>query len=229
MKTTLCTFFFFVSICLISYAQTSKGNFLLGGSFGIINEIDDTDLNNVLFSKEKQTFFHVRPSLGYFIANNLVIGLNPNYSSQKTILTGEQNYRSQIFKTFSISPFVRYYKKLNEKVSVFGQANIFSFERMNSEIISRVANVEDKTTSNRTSLSPGFTFSPGLVFFATNKLGIEVSLGLIRYSFTRAKTKGTSIQGNISEPIENTNTNRYAAFSLDPSRFSLGLQFYFSR
>ena len=76
-------------------AQTvGKGAWMVGGSAGFnIQSIEDVD--------DSQTTIYLDPTLGYFIADDLAIGLHLGFSS--TSFGGEST------SNFGLGPFVRYY------------------------------------------------------------------------------------------------------------------------
>ncbi|MFO7613287.1 MAG: outer membrane beta-barrel protein [Bacteroidales bacterium] len=106
-------------------AQTEKGKLLVGvssrTSFGIYNFTPCTpDLMSVGFStvkykddngtdegKDKFTSLNISPRIGYFVVNNLALGLDLNLSYLNVGDT-ESDYNTQI-TTFTAGPFVRYY------------------------------------------------------------------------------------------------------------------------
>jgi hypothetical protein len=93
MKKLLLTIFAITTVNAFTQAQTSKGNFLLGGNAG--------------FSSSKQgdadasTDITVSPNIGYFVINDLAVGGRANVSSSKQ---GDDKATG-----FSFTPFVRYY------------------------------------------------------------------------------------------------------------------------
>lgn len=80
--------FFCLSLGLITKAQTEKGDWMVGGNFGL-----NTSDNNTLIS--------FTPSAGYFIVNNLALGGNFLLNSAKS-----GNNKTT---TFGVGPFARYY------------------------------------------------------------------------------------------------------------------------
>lgn len=96
MKKFVLAFSLLVSSAAV-FAQTDKGDFLVGGSFGF-----RTNSNNSSFS--------LTPNVGYFFANHFAAGANVTLDFQKT-----GNVRTT---DLGIGPFMRYY---------FGNANFRPF------------------------------------------------------------------------------------------------------
>lgn len=79
------------------FAQTQKGSWMAGGSGSFFGSMNSGNLDNAGLS--------LSPKLGYFLANNFVMGLDLRYGyiGSKTSYSTSNNY------LFSISPFIRYY------------------------------------------------------------------------------------------------------------------------
>jgi hypothetical protein len=241
MKFSYRLFFLLMLTCSATLAQTSKGGFLLGGGISI-NHLD-TDYEKIkpsplVHTTNKNTAYYVNPSAGYFLFKNIAVGINLGYSrnnrSTKDVLdtsmvTPQEQlfYATTITNGYSISPFIRYYKRLNDKLYFFAHGRTpfaYSYsndkakeERYNGSILER--------TSETHVLSSMIRIEPGLVFFATNKIGIEATFGAIEYSFTKVKSELNQdqlISGDRS-------LNESFIFALNPRNFALGLQFYLNR
>ncbi|MFC5540051.1 hypothetical protein ACFPQ1_37480 [Rhodocytophaga aerolata] len=232
MKTLLCSLFLLVVSSIVCFSQISRGSFMIGGALHFSYE--DSYYNdknprsnptNQVYLEEDGTIFQVNPTFGYFVLNNVVVGLNPGFSKQTTLLTREDYYSRFVNNSFSLSPFIRYYASLNEKLRFFVHGTLFSYQYMASTNKEQTFDVTRETTSKLYSLSPSFRIQPGIVFFATKRVGIEATLGFIGYSFTKSKREGTT-DGN---KFEHKATDKNFQFSLNPASFNLGLQFYLNR
>src|ERR1700710_1032719 len=82
--------FLVICLCIAGqlFAQTEKGNFLVGGTAGFQTNSTNT---TIAFS----------PNVGYFVKNNLAVGASSTLSSVK-----EDFLKTT---TFNIGPFARYY------------------------------------------------------------------------------------------------------------------------
>ena len=103
----------FVVIMLIitatSFAQTEKGNWLMGGS-GEFSSQKTGDF--------KTTSFSFEPAAGYFIAKDFALGAGLGFTSSKD--EGDADAVS----AFSFAPFVRYYfLPLGTGAKLFGDAS----------------------------------------------------------------------------------------------------------
>lgn len=165
--------------------------------------------------------FTVRPSYGYFIKDNIAIGLLGSYHTQRFQSTDStDDIVSKHHSTgWTAGPFVRYYKFFGTegKFAMYGELRgTYNSGRTRNE------NPAPVTNENRTGFSIGI--KPGLTYMFHEKLGIDFSIGDIGYS--RSEEEIISMDANGS--ITNTHTRDANSFSfnLNLLRPSLGVLFY---
>lgn len=114
MKKVLFAAFLLVSSNAI-FAQVNQGQWMVGGSagfnFGKQGDVKTTDIS-------------IAPDAGYFVINQLAVGLRPEfgYNKSKVKVNGTTNETS--YTAYSLAPFVRYYfMPSGEKVNIFGDAS----------------------------------------------------------------------------------------------------------
>jgi outer membrane protein with beta-barrel domain len=97
------------------FAQVDQGQWMVGGSagfnFGKQGDVKTTDIS-------------IAPDAGYFVINQLAVGLRPEfgYHKSKVKVAGTTNESSST--AFTVAPFVRYYfMPSGEKVNIFGDAS----------------------------------------------------------------------------------------------------------
>lgn len=96
-KTFIVTFSIFSLLLLsstLSYAQTEKGHFMIGASTGKLN-----------FGKS-YTELSLDLKAGYFVVDNLAIGLTPSVGYESATYSNGDKSKSN---SLGIGPFVRYY------------------------------------------------------------------------------------------------------------------------
>lgn len=94
LKTTLSVFILALT-CQLSFGQANQGAWMVGGSVGFTSHsIKDVD--------DKTTDINVSPNVGYFVINNLAVGLNLDWNSSKT---GDADADTDL----GIGPWARYY------------------------------------------------------------------------------------------------------------------------
>lgn len=176
-------FFIMATLCAIGFvthAQIQKG-ITIGGlslSFGT------TDQNS---NATRLNSFAINPRIGYFINDNLSLGMEFNYNLSK--LNGEfydyfdtntNSIQSGFgFKeeNFGLSPFARYYIHIKDNFKFFGQAAL-TFQ------INSYKNIDNTGYLYRTDYTfKGFgaNLSPGFAFLPSGKWDIELSFPLIGY------------------------------------------------
>ncbi len=120
--------------CNILYAQTNKGKFLMGELSYIEllgnGVIGSTNLGYTTFqtksdgdnddSKDKQFSLNIIPRAGYFVIDNLAIGLDVLLATESR-KSGEFDYKDKS-TFFAVGPFVRYYIP-TKKVLPFVEVN----------------------------------------------------------------------------------------------------------
>ena len=194
-----------------SYGQISSGTIIVGGGLNYNNSDFHNKSDN---SNYKTRNFSVSPSVGIFITQNLAVGAGLGLNTQK------QNGGSGVqYKAFgySFGPFVRYYKFIGEKTAIYGNA---AFE---------YGKVTGKTRHNEADYVPaneeknlGASFTPGLTYFATPKIALEISLGSVGFYSKESKN---NLNTYSYEQINNSGfgTN----FGLNNA--ALGIRFYLAR
>ena len=142
----------FIATLLITFAtnaQIDKGNWMMGGS-GAFGNFKATSGG----ISSTNTSITISPNIGYFVIDNLSIGLAGQY--RYTFEKGD----TKTINSNSIAPFIRYYFLEKEKT-----INIFSEARYE---IMRINHSDLKADT--------FLIKAGTVFFVNSSVGIEVAL-----------------------------------------------------
>jgi len=203
MKNRIGCIVLLVVITTVLHAQTIKGTKVVGG--GLQLQIEKAqDYEN---SETKTTDFSFIPSVGYFVIDNLAVGININYSTSKTENTFLNNTNTTKSSSFAIGPFARYYMHTsNEDFVFYGQVTaLFGSGK------------ETDTNDNKTKTSSfDMALSPGLAYFFNEHWSVELGFRGIGY--------------NKQDPDKDTEDDEYSTFqiglnSLMPS--TLGFRYYF--
>ena len=202
MKKLVLTILAVSALAFTTQAQTEAGKWLVGGSVGFNSSKADG-------ASKSDTKFEILPSAGYFVAENIAIGTAIGYSSEKTygpVVSLQSN-------AFQVSPFVRGYKGVNDQFKFFGQLSVpLAFGNVkagnaNGDNMTKVGNLN----------GVGVALSPGVAFFPSKKIGIELSVDGIKYNDLKGEdANGNKVSGNKD-------------FSIGADFFAphLGVQFYF--
>ena len=199
-------------IPLASLGQISSGTTLLGGTLNYNSY--NTRVNSTQNQVFKNNSFAIAPKAGYFISDNLVLGASLG------LTTGKQKNGSDIqskHSGYSIGPFVRYYKFLSERLAIFGNA-AFNYNKTKTNSLN--FNQELVHSSNNEII--GAYLTPGLTYFASSRIGLEISLGYIGYY------KNLNEQNvNTTNYYKNNNSGFVKYYGLGNS--ALGVNFYLGR
>ena len=176
-------------------AQTDKGNVMLGGQAAYDYEKTvDVDGNTQNYT--------IMPQLGFFVEDNFALGLGLGYSGSTTKSPSDIKSTSG---DFAVSPFARLYK---------GEGPVKFFGQLSVPMSWGTRKVDGDKTG--TTERYGAAVSPGIAYFPTSRLGIELSVKGLYYEHVAVKPESGS----------NTKRNEFGlnVNSLQPS---LGVNFFF--
>jgi len=195
MKKVLLTLTAIAGLTIAAQAQTEQGKIMVGGQLGFeTSKVKDTDHKNNSFS--------INPTVGYFVSDNLAIGTGIGYNWGKTETSKDNSVKNDAFQ---VSPFARKYSA-NGPVRFFAQLSVpMAWGTTTTE----VNNVETKNKFE----SYGVELAPGLAYFPTSKIGIELKVRGLYYNYNKDKTDDVAV-----------NTFGLNVNSLAPT---LGVQFHF--
>ncbi len=207
-----------------AFAQTAAGTVSFSGSLDVVpGQHASPDANAVLYNHG----LSISPSVGYFIANQLELGITAsvNSSSQNNDVTysDRKTKNSNSSLSYSVGPYLRKYFMLTDKVALHGTADLY-YEGTNYKSASDItyndpAMMPEERESIQRNNAFGLSISPGVSFFASNKIGLGASFGSLGYSHSTSKVD------------ENTSTNKYNTFgfNLNAALFELNFSYYRSR
>jgi len=175
------------AINFCAFAQTQKGNMLVGGNIGFNSSSAKIKTESGSIKVESKgpsiTNIYINPNIGYFFIDNLAGGLklNVGLSSSKSRADGDK--RSNATTEFNVGPFLRYYYNLNEKSAVFGEAFVGFGSTTTKEKDITGTSLPDLKTS-------GVSYGPGVGFayFINENIGVEA---LLNYTFSVDKDEST--------------------------------------
>ncbi len=212
---------------LSAQAQISVGTKLLTGSIGYSRKSESVN-SSYASQPEKlvEDRFRFAPSVGYFVADNLAVGftggllINRKHEARFRDSSGLVSIRfEEKNRTLSGGLFGRYYKFLGEKVAMYGQLGTSYQNTYYSTIFYSNSGYTKPGRSEGLSAN----LSPGLVFFPTSRIGLE--LAIRGASYNRSTFHYTV--GNSSSPQKNTSSNLDFGLGLDD--LNLGISLYLGR
>lgn len=181
MKRILLTLLLVAFSCQVSMAQSErdekdhqggyfKGDVLLTGGVSY-SSVKDKNYET------KNTNFNINPKIGYFVSNNILIGLNINFGQQKGEIYDYINYYPFANKAtfFSGGIYGRYYFIPSHRFSVFTHLGL-SYGTRKFESSYEDTKYETFSTS----------FAPGINYFISDSFALEASFGFISFYSSKA-------------------------------------------
>jgi hypothetical protein len=208
-----------------SFGQLKKGNSIIG-----MNGFFQTGNNNDQYSSSKQdtrnTVYSIFIFPGSFVTDNIVLGLMAGYQGGKSRSvsnpTGNETFDEYTSQTWAGGIFGRYYIPLSDSRLAFfvnGQALYQSRQaKQHGWAYTPAFDIKSEESGKGFELR----LQPGIVYFITQKIGVEAGFGNLSYSFSSIveTAYGRKISSRTSGGL---NLN----FSL-PS-FNLGVNFYLGK
>ena len=232
MKKTILSAVLAVAACAAQAQSISAGTVSLGGNVGYsrsTNKNSSQSSSGTTYSTETtNSQFSFSPSVGYFVVDNLAVGLNLGYSAYRdgyTTYSPSNNFALKELDPrtrFQIGAFAEYYKMLTEQ---FGITGTLGAGYQNQRYQNYGPNGNQTILTYKGS---GYyaTLTPGIVFFPVPKLGLSACIGALGYSrFSYDYPEGTGAA--TPKGYENTNSDFGASFGL--SQLVFGGTYYFGR
>ena len=174
-----------------------QGDAFISGSVGLSSQ-KTGDL--------KSDTFNVSPRVGYFVTNNIALGVSLGYSHQS------QDYRDATvdyerkISTVTAGVFGRYYLMPASKFSVFGQLGV-NYASSKSKI--ERFDSEDKYNTFDVAIAPGINY------FISDHFALEATFGLLSYNTSKP---------DVDYDTDSTDTFN---FGLNLSNINFGLIYKF--
>ncbi len=210
-------------------AQVEQGAFLLGGQINFSTEEKDDGIvfpgigTSLSGEDLNSSSFGISPRLGYFLSDQLVVGLSGNFQYGRA--EGESNdvFSAATFpaelisRTYGGGLFARYYQNFGE-MKRFGYwlGLQGSYLRTRSERTLDQVTFEVVTVIETDQLSFGIT--PGLYFFPCPALALEASVGGMSYTTLEREGDGGTV-----------NERRFSTFLSGQLGLRIGVSLFFGR
>lgn len=191
-----------VALFSLSNAQIAKGTAYLSGQV----EYNHNE-NNQFTEKRKEDIVKILPTAGYFVAENLAVGLGIGYKSAVTKYEVGNAAISNLLEikdtdnAFVVAPFVRKYWTLSDKLYIFGQLQVpleFGQQKFdaNSNIEMGDPQLAPSFSSKNNYTKIGVNIKPGLDYFLSKKWSIEATFGEFGYNTNKRDLDGAKRQNN---------------------------------
>jgi hypothetical protein len=194
---------FIVFLPAICSAQTSRGSLLTGGDLSFATQRQNTTLS--FFSigdviEEDATIKTnsalLTPAAGYFLIDNLCLGLSfPMSFSKSTAKIQDDIYfrYESTTRVLTFGPFVRYYFPLHDKISLIASTGYaWGYNRTRTEFLRSTGSVTEQSKSESKFHSKTFTIATGVSFFPNRNTGFEflMEYGKLKYDEISGDTSG---------------------------------------
>ncbi|MBF9254441.1 outer membrane beta-barrel protein [Pontibacter sp. 172403-2] len=199
-------------------AQTSQGTVTLSGGLSISSSSSGTDENN----KNREISFSITPKVGYFIADNLELGISSTYRAAKfnTNLPGYKSVTKE--HSQAIGTYLKKYFMLGDKVAVHATANLNYVTTRQKASSTTFQDIGSQTSETFSDLDYfGLNFSPGITFFPTEKIGLGASFGNVGY--------GYRTESNRSESDSSKSNSSNIGLDLSTSSLVFSFNYYLNR
>ncbi|MGI9652478.1 outer membrane beta-barrel protein [Chryseobacterium sp. RLHN22] len=217
-----------VALFGLSNAQIAKGTVYLSGQAQFSQQNDNND-------DSKNTNVTIVPTVGYFVAPNLAVGLGVGFQHTNKSFENTTSPVPNVFVTSEgknidnaviVEPFVRKYWTLGDKLYFFGQLSVpmaFGSGKEEGSVTTVNNNVTPATTTTTTIsedkakfTSVGVSIKPGLDYFLNKNWTIEATIGEFGYN-----TKKYDFDG--AKSVENFN------FGANLSTVTIGVKYVFAK
>lgn len=191
MKTTLLFLLLFVIAGTAALqAQIIKGSTLLGGNLSFGNSKGEYENSP---NKVKSSSYHIAPSVGVAVEDNLIAGISLGYQYDKSFNGGNGAVTETSTNRYTAGAYIRKYKQLGKSdFYLFGEGNIYfnaSKQKQESEdviqIRSRINNI-------------GVNFKPGVSYAVNRWLHLELGMNdLFNAAYSYRKDQGPDVLGDF--------------------------------
>jgi opacity protein-like surface antigen len=207
---------------LNTYSQTNKGSIMLGGSVGYNSSTNKTT-NSVSSSSDRSNSYRTvsfNPSIGYFIMNNFVVGLNIDLNQNRTVYDYRQSSppiakQTYTDKSTGLGLFATKYFMLNTTFGFYAGINAGTGQSKKKQTTTNMSGSETSTDSKGSSMYA--RINAGVTYFPAKHISLQAGIGNIGW--------------NSSTTDDNNNKYTYSGFNAGISAITLqfGLYYFFGK
>ena len=178
-----------------SHAKTKQGNIVLSGSAGFISSFYNIKVvyDGETYNEYNMNSVSLQPSFGYFIIDDLAIGLSSTITLNSSKYEDGDKYEET---TFLIVPTALYYFPIEGNIRPLIQAGI-GFGGSSSKDIPKSGDDEKGST-----FGPVFNFGGGAAFFVRENISLNLGISYTSSNFTNSDDNKLQMkQGNFAGNI----------------------------
>lgn len=168
----------------------ASAQWTVGGGVGFYATSYNDNNPSASNSSNMKTFsLSFTPRIGYFLNDNMLLGLNTEYAKSQTTYSNSSTKNSSY--KYSFGPYFRYIYRFNSIVGIWAEAqSMVGFG--GSKRISSTPSNSDKTSN----FSVETSIRPGISLFINKHLFFDTSYGYLGYDFIRTKNLNTAYVSN---------------------------------
>jgi len=168
---------FLISMSSESFAQTTKGKFMVSGGTGLFFSSGETRevYDGETYDKTKRSTMSLIPSFGYFIMDDLAIGLTGSITNNSTKYEDDDKYSTTIAL---IMPTAVYYFSKEGSVRPLVQVGV-GYTSINDKYIPDVGSDEKETYGGL-----AFNAGAGLAYFVADNISFNFGLSYTNSTYT---------------------------------------------
>ena len=206
-------------VCLSAKGQFNQGGWVLSGAIGgsYTSSAFESDFGGgSSTSNTVSRSFNLNMAAGYFIIDNLAVGITSGYTYNGTITENDNSTDKLFSHSYSIGGFARYYIPITNKLAFSTQLG--TFYRSRSSMLENITGSTSTTTNEGTATIFQVAISPGFTYFISNRIGLNANLGNLAYSHEKLIDK--QILGTQSRTVNRDE------FMFGLNSFSFGLSVF---
>ncbi len=186
-------------------SPTAKGKWLLGPALSISSDSDDDGTTTT-----KDTNMGFQSEIGYFIADDLSLGLSVAFGMEKSKVDGVDDGKASILY---VLPTARYYVPIASKFKFLGKLQV--------PVGSIKSTLQNGNEVDVKSTHFGVQVIPAFAFFPSNKISIEMTIGSLYFDSSK-----TGDYKRNSFGLDLFNDNDHTAVINSPN---LGVKWYLGK
>jgi len=244
MKQLLFSLFFIVLFQLTATAQYEFGTYYIDANVNF--DSSNEKVNNSIAFTTKNNAFNVIPEIGYFIKNNLAIGIGFNY--KKSFYSGTYTPYTMLHSNgsldYTLSPytsnelneiapviFVKYFYQPTKKLSISLKASYskgWGTYNLIQKYTKNPQGIETIILSEKDKIESKYIFlSPELQYLISKKVGLQINFNGLGYTST-TKYDDENFYFNSYDPSLSTGGTTKSdyestSFNIKPSAWSFGV------
>lgn len=244
MKKFLFSLIFLLAFQMVTFAQYEYGTYYIDANLNFNSSNEKVD-NAIAFST-KNNAFNINSEIGYFIKNNLAIGIGLNYKNSfySDSYTPYTVYNSNGSLDYTLSPtssnefnelapvfFIKYFYQATKNLSISLKASYskgWGTYNLIQKYIKKPQGTETIIVSEKHSIKSKYIFlSPEVQYLLTKKVGVQINFnGLSYISTTKHDNNDFYLNTyDLTRTTGSTTKSNYEStnFNINPSAWSFGV------